>query len=114
MFRYEPPARWNDFEGHPLEQQALRSWSDFILANFQLNIEALQSQVPSPLFFSEADQPILQETRSIPVPWNGFPKVLALQHGGPGDAAWQAADDLRARFNDGAGSPRLVLLLSPT
>jgi hypothetical protein len=23
-------------------------------------------------------------------------------------------DDLRARFNDGAGSPRLVLLLSPT
>jgi hypothetical protein len=23
-------------------------------------------------------------------------------------------DDLRARFNSGAGSPRLVLLLSPT
>jgi hypothetical protein len=105
MFRYEPPARWNDFEGHPLEQQALRSWSDFILANFQLNIEDLQSQVPSPLFFSEADQPIPQETRSIPVPWNGFPKVLALQHGGPGDAAWQAADELRAlpgRATDGS------------
>ena len=29
-------------------------------------------------------------------------------------AAVRSVDDLRARFNDGAGSPRLVLLLSPT
>jgi hypothetical protein len=29
-------------------------------------------------------------------------------------ADMNSMDDLRARFNDGAGSPRLVLLLSPT
>jgi hypothetical protein len=29
-------------------------------------------------------------------------------------ADMDSMDDLRARFNDGAGSPRLVLLLSPT
>jgi hypothetical protein len=29
-------------------------------------------------------------------------------------ANMNSMDDLRARFNDGAGSPRLVLLLSPT
>jgi len=29
-------------------------------------------------------------------------------------ADMRSMDDLRARFNDGAGSPRLVLLLSPT
>ena len=29
-------------------------------------------------------------------------------------ANMSSMDDLRARFNDGAGSPRLVLLLSPT
>jgi hypothetical protein len=29
-------------------------------------------------------------------------------------ANMRSIDDLRARFNDGAGSPRLVLLLSPT
>ena len=29
-------------------------------------------------------------------------------------ANMDSMDDLRARFNDGAGSPRLVLLLSPT
>ena len=34
----------------------------------------------------------------------------------PADALanMRSMDDLRARFNDGAGSPRLVLLLSPT
>ena len=29
-------------------------------------------------------------------------------------ANMNSMDDLRARFNEGAGSPRLVLLLSPT
>jgi hypothetical protein len=29
-------------------------------------------------------------------------------------ANMRSMDDLRARFNDGAGNPRLVLLLSPT
>ena len=29
-------------------------------------------------------------------------------------ADMRSMDDLRARFNEGAGSPRLVLLLSPT
>jgi hypothetical protein len=29
-------------------------------------------------------------------------------------ANMRSIDDLRARFNDGAGSPRLVLLFSPT
>ena len=29
-------------------------------------------------------------------------------------ADMNSMDDLRTRFNDGAGSPRLVLLLSPT
>lgn len=29
-------------------------------------------------------------------------------------ADMSSMDDLRARFNDGTGSPRLVLLLSPT
>jgi hypothetical protein len=29
-------------------------------------------------------------------------------------ADMDSMEDLRARFNDGAGSPRLVLLLSPT
>ena len=29
-------------------------------------------------------------------------------------ADMNSMDDLRARFNDGAGNPRLVLLLSPT
>jgi hypothetical protein len=29
-------------------------------------------------------------------------------------ADMRSMDDLRARFNDGVGSPRLVLLLSPT
>ena len=29
-------------------------------------------------------------------------------------ADMRSMDDLRVRFNDGAGSPRLVLLLSPT
>jgi hypothetical protein len=105
MFRYEPPAGWNDFQGHPREQQALRGWSNFILAHFRSNIDDLRSEVPSPLFFSEAEQPIPQQTRSIPVPWNGFPKVLALQHGGSGEAAWQAADALgviRASAADGS------------
>jgi hypothetical protein len=105
MFRYEPPANWNDFQGHPQEQRAHRGWSEWILANFRVNIDDLRSEVPSPLFFSEAEQPIPQQTRSVPVPWNGFPKVLALQHGGSGEAAWQAADALgviRARAADGS------------
>ena len=96
MFRYDTPARWNDFHGHPQEELVLRGWSDWVLANFRKNIRQLRSEILSPLFFSEAEQPIPQQTRGIPVPWNGFPKVLALQHGGTGNAAWQAANNLRA------------------
>jgi hypothetical protein len=42
--------------------------------------------------------------------------VLGYRCDEPADALanMRSIDDLRARFNDGAGSPRLVLLLSPT
>jgi hypothetical protein len=76
MFRYETPAGQNDFVGHPREQEHLERWSSWIDGQVRSNIDELRRLVGAsqPMFFSEADHPILAGTPSTPVPWVGFPR----------------------------------------